>query len=104
MFLFYNMDMTLQEFYNFIVPYLVDMGEKEKDLFFKSLKVIWLKNTKKACQKLTRFLYINPQYLLVFWWELTGSNRRPAACKAAALPAELSSRKLKCLIIIYLKC
>ena len=23
------------------------------------------------------------------WWVMTGSNRRPAACKAAALPAEL---------------
>src|SRR3546814_2539600 len=23
------------------------------------------------------------------WWRRTGSNRRPAACKAAALPAEL---------------
>ena len=24
------------------------------------------------------------------WWRLTGSNRRPSACKADALPAELS--------------
>ncbi len=24
------------------------------------------------------------------WWTLTGSNRRPSACKADALPAELS--------------
>ena len=24
-----------------------------------------------------------------FWWRLTGSNRRPPACKAGALPAEL---------------
>ena len=23
------------------------------------------------------------------WWSRTGSNRRPAACKAAALPTEL---------------
>ena len=26
----------------------------------------------------------------VIWWRLTGSNRRPSACKADALPAELS--------------
>ena len=24
-----------------------------------------------------------------FWWRMTGSNRRPPACKAGALPAEL---------------
>ena len=27
-----------------------------------------------------------------FWWALTGSNRRHSACKADALPAELSAR------------
>jgi hypothetical protein len=26
------------------------------------------------------------------WWSLSGSNRRPAACKAGALPAELRPR------------
>ena len=26
---------------------------------------------------------------LEFWWVMTGSNRRPSACKADALPAEL---------------
>ena len=26
---------------------------------------------------------------LNFWWRMTGSNRRPPACKAGALPAEL---------------
>ena len=29
-----------------------------------------------------------PQYLIK-WWRMTGSNRRPSACKADALPAEL---------------
>ncbi len=28
------------------------------------------------------------------WWSLTGSNRRPHACKARALPAELKPRRL----------
>src|SRR5450830_922573 len=28
----------------------------------------------------------------VSWWRLTGSNRRPPACKAGALPAELNPR------------
>ena len=27
------------------------------------------------------------------WWSLSGSNRRPPACKAGALPAELRPRK-----------
>ncbi len=26
------------------------------------------------------------------WWRMTGSNRRPPACKAGALPAELILR------------
>ena len=30
-----------------------------------------------------------PHLGLAFWWRLTGSNRRPPACKAGALPAEL---------------
>ena len=30
------------------------------------------------------------QYIvLIKWWRMTGSNRRPSACKADALPAEL---------------
>jgi len=37
---------------------------------------------------------INTHHVLVFaiiskWWRMTGSNRRPPACKAGALPAEL---------------
>ena len=28
-------------------------------------------------------------YKTVKWWRMTGSNRRPPACKAGALPAEL---------------
>ena len=29
------------------------------------------------------------------WWRMTGSNRRPSACKADALPAELILHKYK---------
>src|SRR4249920_3299871 len=28
------------------------------------------------------------------WWRMTGSNRRPPACKAGALPAELIPRRM----------
>ncbi len=27
----------------------------------------------------------------MYWWVVTGSNRRPSACKADALPAELTT-------------
>ena len=30
-----------------------------------------------------------------YWWRMTGSNRRPPACKAGALPAELIPRWLR---------
>ena len=30
------------------------------------------------------------------WWSQTGSNRRPEACKATALPAELWPRSVRC--------
>ena len=33
------------------------------------------------------------QRLLDFWWSQTGSNRRPHACKARALPTELWPRR-----------
>ena len=34
-----------------------------------------------------------------FWWVMTGSNRRPSACKADALPAELITQMLSAGII-----
>ena len=30
------------------------------------------------------------------WWRMTGSNRRPPACKAGALPAELIPQGTAC--------
>ena len=48
---------------------------------------------------LNLFTYI--VYLIVYliypdlnWWRWTGSNRRPPACKAGALPAELHPQRL----------
>ena len=35
------------------------------------------------------------------WWRMTGSNRRPSACKADALPAELILRFEYCLATSY---
>ena len=35
------------------------------------------------------FLRMTPRPLDTRWWSRTGSNRRPPACKAGALPAEL---------------
>src|SRR5690606_31106360 len=39
-------------------------------------------------------IYRNPREL-ERWWSLSGSNRRPEACKATALPAELRPRTPK---------
>ena len=33
--------------------------------------------------------YLHFKNLLIGWWRRTGSNRRPIACKATALPTEL---------------
>ena len=38
---------------------------------------------------------------LVQWWALTGSNRRPSACKADALPAELSALSM-CIVLLVI--
>ena len=32
---------------------------------------------------------ISKPIVYLFWWSQAGSNRRPPACKAGALPAEL---------------
>ena len=38
---------------------------------------------------ITSQLLYQLSYIGVLWWRMTGSNRRPSACKADALPAEL---------------
>src|SRR6185437_9085225 len=35
---------------------------------------------------------LNQTFCIEDWWRMTGSNRRPPACKAGALPAELIPR------------
>ena len=42
----------------------------------------------RACRK-PYLLRMNPTTRSPVWWSRTGSNRRPPACKAGALPAEL---------------
>ena len=41
--------------------------------------------------------------LAVYWWSQAGSNRRPPACKAGALPAELWPR-VACLFCAMRRC
>ena len=38
------------------------------------------------------------------WWSQTGSNRRPHACKARALPAELWPRTRRRMLLVALLC
>ncbi len=52
---------------------------------------------RQACWATTPQLQVDPvikpnKYL---WWRMTGSNRRPSACKADALPAELILQMLR---------
>ena len=42
-----------------------------------------------------------PALVFRFWWRMTGSNRRPPACKAGALPAELIPLSTLCLSGAY---
>ena len=39
----------------------------------------------------------------VGWWRMTGSNRRPPACKAGALPAELIPQESRCRFVFGLQ-
>ena len=39
-----------------------------------------------------RPVVLSQEDVLAAWWSLSGSNRRPPACKAGALPAELIPR------------
>lgn len=42
-----------------------------------------------ANARLTRHFCVSQTLPIEDWWRQTGSNRRPPACKAGALPAEL---------------
>ena len=43
-------------------------------------------------RKSTQAALVLNDAIRVVWWRMTGSNRRPPACKAGALPAELIPR------------
>ena len=57
---------------------------KEQQPTFSSLRLANQKILRLSSQT---FWFAN--LLRVNWWRMTGSNRRPPACKAGALPAEL---------------
>ena len=40
-------------------------------------------------------------HAIIRWWRLTGSNRRPPACKAGALPAELNPPGIFTLLLLH---
>ena len=49
--------------------------------------------TKSQKQYPNRILLITSSKVIqIYWWSQAGSNRRPPACKAGALPAELWPR------------
>src|SRR5690606_17774199 len=51
-----------------------------------------LQNTCTVTLPCTCLPQLRARVLTAFWWRMTGSNRRPPACKAGALPAELIPR------------
>ena len=62
---------------------------------FKERATVWSKNQSEASRHwlpLLDFVFSN-------WWRLTGSNRRPPACKAGALPAELNPPNLVLFVV-----
>ena len=56
----------------------------------ESCTVILIRFTAQVSQLIILFRCHQPARLSGCWWRLTGSNRRPPACKAGALPAELN--------------
>ena len=64
---------------------------KEQPIHAANCVVVLAKpNESTQCHASKRFhLATNPRS----WWRMTGSNRRPPACKAGALPAELIPRR-----------
>src|SRR5512140_1802053 len=62
--------------------------------FFQIVKELHLLLSAKADTEATRLEYRFSLTSRDNWWRLTGSNRRPPACKAGALPAELNPHLL----------
>ena len=46
-------------------------------------------SSRESIVRTDRILFLRTSFLNPDWWSQTGSNRRPPACKAGALPAEL---------------
>ena len=42
-------------------------------------------------KKKNQAICVGSYFIMIKWWVLTGSNRRPTPCKGAALPAELNT-------------
>ncbi len=60
----------------------------------KSRNLLSIRTSKCEVMFRGRFRYTTCQQSAI-WWSQTGSNRRPHACKARALPAELWPRNQK---------
>ena len=55
--------------------------------FYSCLARIRLISSQRLKLNRARFCY--SRFTFMLWWSQSGSNRRPSACKADALPAEL---------------
>ena len=67
-------------------------NETANDRKRPNLNTVRLRRTNLGLYFQVLLVYLLPAtyYPPNYWWRLTGSNRRPPACKAGALPAELN--------------
>lgn len=68
---------------------------KNDSRYFRTALTGSIANAKFSVQCLNQALSVGD------WWRQTGSNRRPPACKAGALPAELCPHEYRCLRCTY---
>jgi hypothetical protein len=71
-------------------PAGVRTEEFEHERWPRSLGGATQEGGSRPCAKRQRRTWV--RLVLIGWWVLTGSNRRPTPCKGAALPAELSTQ------------
>jgi hypothetical protein len=73
-----------------MIPSLAGHNDERKALVIVHVAVLWFLPTVLEAERLASTIDTNLP--LGNWWRQTGSNRRPPACKAGALPTELCPR------------
>ena len=77
---------------NLSIPALASTTRLDRTRLKRSLLPLFSKNAHRLQRRWASKLCVCAAIRLSTWWSLSGSNRRPPACKAGALPAELRPR------------